>query len=184
MTQSRENEWREISTEQAERAMALPALGSTVEYANNTRGRVTILTYEKSVLEWLQTSRPGSFFSRDGGKVYHEAHRLFTAARANKYHHSNSLDDFEVALSRLGYRCGVLVHQGRELWLLLLPSAKATPVEKDRQEKSLDETFRELIDGEEALSAADVDSLLEVLADREASTRDRGGTVATEQPRA
>lgn len=147
--------------------LKLPPLGLDVEYTHSRQridAAATILKYEKLVSKWLQEARPGSFFSRDGGVIYHEAHRLFTESLARKsYYDGNTLDNFEVCLSRLGYRAGVLVHQGRSLWMLLLPSAKVTPVEKARQEKTLDQAFRDLIDGE-ALSAADVDGLLTVLA--------------------
>lgn len=170
MTELPEREWRAVSEAQAERAMALPPLGADVEYSQ--RGGIGVnklLVYERSVFEWLKTSKPGSFHSRDVGVIYRKAHRLFTAEWSDKLDHANSIDDFEICLSRLGYRCGVLVHQGRSLWLLILPSAKTTPAKIEAEEKSLDQAFKDLIAREENLSAEQMDSLLEILATREAS---------------
>lgn len=156
-------------------------LGADVEYRAGQANAETRDDYERLISAWLEEAKPGAFFSRDGGDIYKKPHLMFTAHQADNIYQANSIDDFEIALSRRGYRTGVFVHKYLETWILLLPGrspakrtvpataeAKAKPLvcrQEDRR-RPLDESFKDLI-GADSLSVEDADALLEVLASHE-----------------
>lgn len=72
---------------------------------------------EAKVANWLQ-SGPGVFRSENSAEPYTQAQQAFYQFSE----HSTSIDDFEIALSRLGYRAGLILYGGKQLWILILPS--------------------------------------------------------------
>ncbi len=96
------------------------------EYAHKKMTARRVEALERDVAAWLASARPGSFTSKDAVGLYERARARFEAWSGR----SETRDDFEIALARLGYRAGTVVYDGAPFWILALPSSVNTALDR------------------------------------------------------
>ena len=95
-------------------------------YAHQGMTPKNIEKLETALAAWMANEKPGSFTSRDAIGLYERALAQFSQWSG----WSETRDDLEIALARLGFRAGVVVFDGEPRWILILPSSVDTALDR------------------------------------------------------